>query len=312
MTKRTIILIILLSSVYNIIAQSWQDIDNAVRLSDNFNETQRQLTFYAENRDFCDYYVQISFATEGFEGMPRNAFLTIANGKQQIFKYKAREGAPRYSYRYTYTMYRGNSQKFPNIDFSYQLPVKDGDKVNSEIVENKFGYQLQFLVLNDTLYACRGGIICNDNLKDFSAKGHQTFHSRQNSSQITIYHADASFGEYVFNGKSLVYPGEIVEMGTPIAIFKKNSSFDDSVDDYDNDNEVNWMLFSTYFLDKNKVRDQSHGNKHTHFRPFFQTYNYGKTRLENQIDYLCQQTDVMFMQDMSRLQKRRYMQNKSK
>jgi len=305
---KTVFLIILLSYTCNINAQSWQDPDNAVQLSDDFDQTRMQVAFFADNKDFCDYHVQVSFTnTEGFEGMPKTTFLTVARGKRQILNYKVKSGATSYSYRYSYMMYRGSTYKFPNIDFAYRLPVTDGDEISSEITENQFGYQLLFLISNDTLYACRGGIICDDNLKDLSAKGHQTFNSMRNFSQITIYHSDASFGEYVFNGKSLVSPGKIVKMGDPIAILKKN--------DNENDNDyksVYWILFSTYFLDKNKVQDNSHGNKHTHFRPFFQTSNYGKTRLENDINYLCQQTDEMLMQDMNKSQRKSYLKNKSK
>ena len=295
------IFIVLLSSVYHVNAQSWQDPFNAVQLSDEFDQTKMQVTFYSENKDFCDYHVEISFQyTEGFVGMRKNISLTVSNGKRQILNYKVAEGARSYSYRYTYTMYRGNANKLPNSDFTYRLPVAEGDKLLSEVVENKFDYQLRFQVFTDTIYACRGGIICNDNLKDFTAKGHETFSNGRILSQVTVYHADGSFGEYVFQGKLLVYPGKIVKMGTPLAIINKNSY------------EASFVLFSTYFLDKNKVNDKTHGNKHTHFRPFFQTSNHGKIRLENDTNYFCEQTDEMFMQDMNKNQKKNYLKNKFK
>jgi hypothetical protein len=196
-------------------------------------------------------------------------------------------------------MYRGNINKQPNVNFAYRLPVAVGDDVLAEIVENRFGYQLRFSFLNDTVFASRGGIICNDNLTDFSARGHQTFNSSRNS-QITVYHADGSFGEYIFHGKSLVNPGQSISMGTPIAVVQTNQ-----------DNE-GWMLFSAYFLDRNKVRDLNQGNKHTNFRPFFQTYDSGKTRMENDFKYVAIQTDEMLVQDMNRREKRDFLRNRTR
>jgi hypothetical protein len=299
--RKIIVFVISLLSACHINAQSFQDPSNAVQLSDNFDQTQMRVNFYAENRDFCDYHVEISFSNfEGFAGMPKSTFLTITKGKQQILNYKVREGARSYSYKYTYVMYRGNANKLPNSNFAYRLPVTDGGELFAEIAENIFGYQLKFHIPNDTIYACRGGVVCDDNLKDFSAKGHQTFNTGRSSSQITIYHADGSFGEYVFKGKSLVNNGKTVKMGDPIAIVQKN------------DIDEGWLLFSAYFLDKNKVKDQSNGHKHTHFRPFFQTYNHGKIRLENKSTYICEQTEEMFMQDMNKRERKAYLKKQAK
>ncbi|MCL2682809.1 MAG: hypothetical protein FWE63_04910 [Bacteroidales bacterium] len=289
--RKVIIFIILLSSACRISGQYTKDPSIAVQLSNSVDETRMQVTFYAENSDFCEYYVQTSFYHSPF---------TIGRGRRQIHSYKAQAGARDHFFRYTYVMYRGNVNKLPNSNFAYRLPVAEGDSLYSEITENIFGYQLKFTIFNDTIYACRGGVVCNDNLRDFSAKGYQTFNSSRTFSQITVYHADCSFGEYVFLGKSLVNPGKTVKMGDPIAIIQKNT------DDKD------WVLFSTYFLDRNKVRDHTHGNKHTHFRPFFQTSNHGKTRLENNIYYFCNQTDEMLMQDMNKRERKNFLKNKSK
>ena len=218
-----IISLILLLSVYQINAQSMQDPNNAIELSDDFDQSQMRLTLYADNKDFCSYYVYISFHySEGFTGVPpQGIYVTVERGKSQILSYKMREGANRYGYNYSYAMYRGNVNKLPNVDFTYRLPVSIEETVDVHTVENKFGYQLRFEMTTDTVYACRGGIVCDDELKDFTAKGHKTYHDNLKVSQITIYHADGSFGEYVFNGDLLVYPGKIVKMGAPIAIIKK-------------------------------------------------------------------------------------------
>ncbi|MDR2642730.1 MAG: hypothetical protein LBC74_08040 [Planctomycetaceae bacterium] len=105
-------------------AQTMQDPDNAVQLSHNFDHSQGRLFFYSDNRDFCDYYLYISFIyAEGFEGMPSGTSVTVSPGRQQLMTYKVRAGASRYSYNYRYAMYRGSRSKKTNIDFAYSLPA---------------------------------------------------------------------------------------------------------------------------------------------------------------------------------------------
>jgi hypothetical protein len=193
-------------------------------------------------------------------------------------------------------MYRGDFRKKPDIDFIYSLPVAEKEAVTAWIAENKDGYQLSFDLTSDTVYACRAGVMCDDKLKDNTTKGHKYFNDNRSLSKITLYHSDGTFGEYVFKGKSLIYPGEKIKIGDPIAIIKRQER----------------LLFSVYFLDKNKLNDRNIGNKHTHLRPFFQTVNEGKTRMENNRTYLCEYTDEMLMQEMSKREKKVFLKNKSK
>jgi hypothetical protein len=289
---------IALLSVFQANAQLFQDPNSAVQLSDNFDESQKRLTFYADNKDFCDYYLYISFVySEGFHGMTSGTSAVVSHGQSQIMNYKVNENATRYGYNYRYTMFRGNTNKKPNVEFSYSLPVANGETIFAETIENQEGYQLAFELPTDTVYACRGGVICNDNLKDHSAKGYKNFNDSRILSQITVYQLDGTFGEYVFNGKPLVYPGERIKIGVPIAVM-------------DSALEKHSVRFSVYFLDKNKVKDENIGNKHTHFRPFFQTYSTGKVRLENGKAYICELTDEMLMQEMSKKERKKFLKDR--
>lgn len=290
MEKHIYLLIILLSFGYKILAQTYEDPNNAVHFSHEFDQSQGRINFYSDNRDFCDYYLYIFFKNaEGFEGMPSRKWITVTRGRQQILTYRVKAGATRYSYNYQFVTYRGDYSKKPNIDFVYSLPIAAKEALTAWIVENPEGYQLAFDLSADTIYACRSGVMCNDNLKDFTAKGYKHFNNNRTRSQITLYHSDGSFGEYVFEGKSLVYPGEKVKIGSPIAVVDRTSQ--------------HALRFSVYFLDKNKLNNEI-GNKHTHFRPFFQTVNEGKTRLEDGKTYLGECTDEMLMQDMSKREKK--------
>ncbi|MDR0230695.1 MAG: hypothetical protein LBI82_01060 [Dysgonamonadaceae bacterium] len=297
--KHNLLIFVLLLSICNLNAQSRQDLSNAVQLSDDFKQSQGQLTFHADNRDFCDYYLQISFLnTEGFSGMPTGTSAVVRPGEQQIMNYRVQESATRYSYNYRYAMFRGSIYKKPNVDFAYSLPVVNEETITAKIKENRDGYQLDFELPTDTIYACRGGVICNDELKDHTAKGYRNFNDSRSMSQITAYHDDGTFGEYVFKGKSLVYPGKNIKMGEAIAIIQKDIA-------------KNSVLFSVYFLDKNKVKETNTGNKHTHFRPFFQTFD-GKIRLENGKTYICEYTDEVLMQDMTKRERKKFLQKNEK
>ena len=286
--KLLICITIALCSVYQTNAQSRQDPNNAVQLSHDFDQHQGRLNFHSDNSDFCDYYLYITFVnSEGFEGMPTGTSVTVGPGQRQIMTYRVRKDATRYSYNYRYVMYRGDYRKKTDIDFVYSLPVAAKEAVTAWITENPEGYQLSFDLSSDTVYACRSGVMCDDNLKDNTAKGHKQFNDNRNLSQITVYHSDGSFGEYIFKGKSLVYPGEKVKMGAPVAVIDRTVK----------------LRFAVYFLDKNKLKENI-GNKHTHFRPFFQTVNEGKTRLENDRTYLCEYTDEMLGQDTGKRAKK--------
>lgn len=212
-------IIILFLLVCQVNAQTIQDPNNAVLLSDNFDSNQGRLTFYADNRDFCDYYLYISFIhAEGFLGMASSASVVVNHGQRQILSYKVMKNASKIRYNYRYAMYRGDPNKKTNVDFAYCLPVAKDESVTAEAVENSDGYQLVFDLPSDTVYACRNGIVCDDKLKDFTAKGYKNFNDHRNQSQITLCHEDGSFGEYVFMGKSLVFSGQQIKMGSPIAI----------------------------------------------------------------------------------------------
>lgn len=284
------------------VAGAWaqQDPEMAVRLSDHFDEERGQLVFYAENRDFCDYYVTISFVyAEGFTGMAGSTSALVRPGEQMLRDYRVQEGAQRIGYNYQYALFRGDPRAKLDAEFTYALPVAVEETVTARLVENRDGYQVEFELPADTVYACRGGVVCDDQLKDFSAKGHGRFADTRNGAQVTLSHADGSFGEYVFFGQPLVYAGERVEMGQPIAVTRENVG-------------RHAVRFAVYFLDMNKMKELRMGNKHTHIRPFFQTYNDGKARLEEGKTYISEWTDDMPLQDMTKRERKRYLRQSGK
>jgi len=293
--KYKILTLFLLLSVCQLNAQSH---NRTVQLSSNFDQSQGRLTFSANNRDFCDCHIQITFFNvEGFAGVPGRTSTTVGHGRHEILNFRVREGATRIAYNYQYAIFRGNINKRPNIDFAYALPAAQQEIVMTRIRENIEGFQLEFELQTDTIFAARGGVVCNDELSDHTAKGYRAFNSSRHMSQITIYHSDGTFAEYVFRGESLVRPGQHVRMGEAIAVFQQ-------------DMDVNALLFSVYFLDRNMIRDTNAANKHTHFRPFFQTLDEGRVRLIDGGMYISVLTNEMLMQDMNRRERRLFLQNR--
>lgn len=301
MVKNIFLLTVCISlAIFHTNAQFYQQpVENAVQLSDKFSQTEGVLTFYGHNRDFCPYYLHVYFKDyHNFRGMIGTRSIIAGPGNQSLMSYSLSDKTKGFNYRYTYSMYRGDPKSKVNVDFAYALPTSNGASAMPRTTQNREGYQLSFEVVSDTVYACREGVMCNDDLSDHTAKGHKKFNGRHSMAQVTLYHKDGSFGEYVFKGKSLVYPGQQVKMGQPIGIIET------ILDKY-------FINFAVYFLDKNKVEDNSVGNKHTHFRPFFQTGNAGKLRLEREQTYVCELTDEMLMQDMSKKEQKRFLKTKS-
>jgi hypothetical protein len=277
-------------SVYQADAQVF-DVNSAVEISTDFNRSQGRLTISSWNKDFCDYYLHLFFIdTEGFEGLSPEGTTsaTVGTGRRQIRIYRARTESPRY--RFYYVMYRGDCNKKPNTDFIYALPVAANKAVTTRIVGTPERPQRFFDLPSDTVYACRSGVMCDDNLN--SSRRHA------NVLQITLYHADGSFGEYVFEGKPLVAPGKRIKMGDPIAVVKKTDGYS--------------VRFLVYFLDKNKLMNHNPGDKYAYLQPFFQTSNEGKVHLENDITYLCEYTDELLMQEMGKLAKKKLLKDISK
>ena len=264
----------------------------AVRVWSDFDRNQGQLTFYSYNEDFCYYYLLISFIdADGFEGISPTMQMTaiVGPGKRIIRTYKAKTGATRHVYRYHSYMYRGNTEK-PNADFIYALPVATGNMATARIVGGDMrGRRLVFDLPSDTVYACRSGVMCDDNLKSSSGNG-----PAGELSSITLYHADGSFTKYIYKGKSLVFPGQKIKMGSPIAVVERD------LGKYS-------VSFSAYFLDKEKLRpDYYFPEKYTNFLPFFQTSNEGKTHLISDGVYTCDLTDEMRMQDTWKGKKKKH------
>ena len=281
-------------------AQTIQPIDDAIKLSDKFEREQGLLTLYADNRDFCPYFLNITFTDcLNFNGMSGVRSYIVTPGKNAFVSFSLSDKSKAYNYRYKFTMLRGNPDGKVDIDFAYALPANAIGKISALPIDVGNRYQILFELPTDTVFACRDGVMCDDGLSDHSFKGRKNFGGSESTEQITLYHKDNSFGEYVFIGKSLVFPGQKIKMGTPIAVVENISG-------------KYQVYFSTYYLDKKKIKEANKdGRKHSYIKPFFQTANEGKSQLVKDKEYSCIISDEMVVQDMNKRERNRFLKTKA-
>lgn len=284
----------MISSSSHILAQQHS---RAVDFKWDWSNDRKSVSIIAQNKDFCDYYVSLSFkeligyTTRGsYKGKTARAsantpIVTLIRSGQSV----SHDG-------YSHRIFRGNIHDKVNPEFVYALPIKEADSLR--FVTGKSPIFESFFIIkssNDTIYACREGRVCNNNLTETTPYGSKIKES------IIINHKDGSFGEYKNYNRRLIHAGEYVKMGQPIAISTIN------------DKGFRRISFSVYFLDKNKVKDDENGIKHSGIIPIFETDNKGKTKLEEKTTYFGTSiSDDVIMQDMSKKEQQKYLKQKSK
>lgn len=299
MKKQVNLFAVVMLFVFQANAQTLKNPDYAIQLSGAIDPVKRQLQIYSANRDFCDYYLYITFVyNEGFDVRWPDVAVNTSPGFKKILSYNLTGYSSDCFSQSKFEVYRGSSRKKPDVYFTYALPVKDGNMVTALVKKNPEGYQMEFRTSSDIISACRGGVMCNDTLKDNSGIDYIRLKDDPHLSQITLYHDDGSFGEYIFHGKPLVSPGQVIKVGETIAMTEKQ--------------DQNSFRFSVYYLDPRKLRDSKTENKHSYLRPFFQTTNKKPMQLENGKKYQCLYTDKILMQEMSRTERNLFLKKKSK
>ena len=254
------------------------------------------LMVFAKNKDFCEYYLSIILSEitgSDISTFPYSA--TINKGDRKLFTIKRVSDYTYPNGRVTYMAYRGKMNPKINPDFIYSFPVKPGDSIRVSPVGNAdFTLSFDLSFAGDTVYACREGYVCDDKLTDQTSKGSVV------SARIIVNHKDGTFSEYSQFEKSLVYPGEYVKLGQPIAI-NTGKTLPKKI-----------INFAVYYLDKNKVQNRETGSKYSHIVPVFHTLNAGDIKLEANTTYIGEMSDHLITQEMSEKEKKKYEKNKGK
>lgn len=289
--KKHVLLILLTFLLFSQNSVSQNNKLRAVDLEvDRTNEG--NITFTAQNKDYCDYYIVLEFPEiRGYttsETVPVKK--TVRQGNHKVMTLRRLSNSPSYSYELgKYWHYRGDIDAKLNLDYIYPLPVRTGDSVRVKIPKTG-DYEVVFNLKHtgDTVYACRSGKVCDNDLQDSSAK------SRSKKEKIIVYHKDKSFSEYSLFSKRLVHAGDYVEVGQPIAVVEQ-----------DEKGKKN-LSFSVYYLDKNKVKDADTGKKHSSLVPTFHTVNNDDSRLEEKTTYVAELTHDLIVQEMSKKEREKY------
>jgi hypothetical protein len=247
------------------------------------------------NKDYCDYYIVCTNGTitDVYPGF---------NVIQRLSRYSSVYDKYRNMARYKYTFYKGRFPDKLNPDFIYALPIRQGDStnyiikdINNYIDSNKVSILVFSIKSLDTIYAARSGIVCLDN-----PRGLDLTRTKAIKTSILIYHRDYSFAQYSELSKILVKPGEKVKVGQAIGCASKANA----------DKEYSQLLFSIFFLDKNKFNEAKE-SKYTNILPVFHTQNKGDIKPEEKQTYISELTDEIQTQEMSKKEKKKFEKQKA-
>lgn len=225
------------------------------------------LVFY--NEDFCDYYLFCKVDNSHILLPGKNTIYTIDRDSEASAAFK-------YASKYVY--FRGIFPKELKMDTPYALPVKNGEKTGWVVHQREPMRTMNFRVLEDTIYATRGGVACKTLSPD----------------DLLIYHADHTFAVYMYMSENFVQAGDIVQTGQPIGIAGSRG-----------------IPISFFFLDKNKLLSENFmGYPYSHFTPVFRTTE-GDMKLKERTYYYAATDDQLIMQDMDKRERKKYMKQKS-
>lgn len=219
------------------------------------------------NSDYCPYTVRRD-----------NRQLYVLNPGKNIIEYYKKNSAVKTPKAGSYHYFRGKFPKDFNPAFVYALPVRNGQEVEWLIDPRERSRTFAFRINErDTVYASRGGIVCRTDYP----------------SGILVYHKDDSFAAYLNLSGLLVFPGESVEVGQPIALASYGGA-----------------SVSFFFLDENLFHHGKPGGyAYTHFSPVFRT-DKGDVKLEKGVSYKCVTDDGLVIQEMGKSRQKKYLKRK--
>ena len=180
----------------------------------------------------------------------------------------------------SYNFYRGVFPMDFNPSFVYSLPVRPNSNVEWMIDPRERSRTFTFKInYRDTVYACRRGVVCKTDYL----------------SGVLLYHKDDTFAAYLNLSELLVFPGESVDVGTPIALASHSG-----------------LSVSFFFLDENLFQNgKPSGYAYTHFSPVFRT-DKGDVKLAKGEKYTCVLDEQLIMQDMGKSEQKKYLKRKSR
>ncbi len=192
---------------------------------------------------------------------------TVGPGRKTLTTVSAIKGmsdsAP--DFRYKTTSFPGRTDKKPDYDYPYLIPVKHGKRSHIDkqsYIGEKYGgydppknwYSLSIKTNSgDTIYAARQGVVydVNDNMESGIEKD---LHYSKNRNSLSVQHKDGTSANYQMfqNGGIFVANGDFVYAGDPIGIIGG-----------DNYRYGSHLSFSVYYYDYYpKIKDGMETEEH--------------------------------------------------
>ena len=232
------------------------------------------------NTDYCAYMV-VRKGARYYNALPGENLVE----SRQVQSQAAEGNFAKTEYRY----YRGIFPKKEPADGYYTMPLGAGEKIlidphiiharHSERTENYLSFSTQN---NDTVYAMRSGIACLVGDK----RG------------VVVNHKDETFAVYYHMRCSLVHPGDAVEVGQPVGLAASGKVY------------VGFLYLDEKYFKQNEVAVQY---PYTHFVPqLWDGTQYIQPSSKAISVVVPALTDDLITQDMSKIQKKRYLKSKKK
>lgn len=191
---------------------------------------QGHLVFYATNRNVATFTVKVMFRelVNGRADEPLPYLGTVPTGRSRLFSIKPeRDGIhPRFSYNTRYAS--GCLENHPDTSVVYALPVPKGkevllsplsylgEKYGSGMTPEHWNATSFRVALNDTVVAARRGRVIEVRFQETAVRNNTSYD--RNANTIVIEHKDCTHATYSVLNKALVSVGQLVEVGTPLAL----------------------------------------------------------------------------------------------
>ncbi len=224
--KRSVLLFLIILITNTLFSQG----ESAVKVY--YENTESDLTVYADNSGFVSKSVRIEMEYKGFRniGTSQDVFFIPPNTKKLKLIELELTGQGKVSFGYEYTIYFGDVNAKHDDTFPYMLPFSDEiDFKLTQGYNGKFSHQskkaLDFTMpIGTKIVAARSGVIIDS--KEDSNTGCEAPRCLDAANYITVLHNDGSFAQYYHlkqNGV-VVALSDIVEQGQLIG-YSGNTGF---------------------------------------------------------------------------------------
>lgn len=229
------------------------------------------------NNDYCDYYLVRGSSWYSLQPGVNVVETLDTKSDHQKAQYEMGTSAMNTT---NYTSLPGRFVTKLDTNIVYAIPCAATYAVASSVNSSSSIHSYNFEIPNgDTIFAVRGGSVC------LAPKGYE-------HNTTTIYHIDGTFTFYM-HARMIIAPGEMVEVGQPIAIACEGKP----------------LHIYIWYLDKQKVKDKADFP----YSPVIPRWQSGDTQVKLQKEKtLLTATirDELIMQDMSKAEKKRYLKQR--